>query len=247
MDTPNRQDGHHATTGRRGSSYDSAAARWHDVDRAAGGNGHRSGGCAGRQHAARRGGESQAHHHVDERCRSSRLLCVLRPRQGVACGRIGHRRVGLSADRGVLGCKLNAAAILPRTTPFPAPFSTAFLTGTTANLRVAPVLIGQNQSDSAASDVLVVMSGSGRPEACRARSNGRAAPRPWCWKAPRFRRERSRAGESKWRDGLLTEEVGTITAPTLNVGGTTYYTATGTANDPGDPLRQHLDLCHPPG
>jgi type IV pilus assembly protein PilW len=27
----------------------------------------------------------------------------------------------------------------------------------------------------------------------------------------------------------LTEEVGTITAPTLNVGGTTYYTATGTA------------------
>jgi type IV pilus assembly protein PilW len=65
-------------------------------------------------------------------------------------------------DRGVLGCKLNVgnSSILPRTASFPAPF-TAFLAGTTANLRVAPILIGALQSDSNTSDVLVVMSGSG--------------------------------------------------------------------------------------
>ena len=63
-------------------------------------------------------------------------------------------------DRGVLGCKLNAANFLPRAAAFPAPFGTAFLAGATNNLRVAPVLIAQNQSDGG-SDVLVVMGGSG--------------------------------------------------------------------------------------
>ena len=74
-----------------------------------------------------------------------------------------------SNDLGVLGCKLNGAAngtaIFPRTAAFPAPFSTAFLAGATANLRVAPLLIGKNLSDFNAngqrSDVLVVMGGSG--------------------------------------------------------------------------------------
>lgn len=63
---------------------------------------------------------------------------------------------------GVYGCKLNAAreskAILPRTTAFPAPFA-AFLAGSTANLRMAPVLIAKDKS-SAGSDVLVVMGGN---------------------------------------------------------------------------------------
>jgi type IV pilus assembly protein PilW len=61
-------------------------------------------------------------------------------------------------DRGVFGCKLNAASLLPAATAFPAPFKNAFLPGATANLRVAPVLIGKSQSDTG-SDVLVVMSG----------------------------------------------------------------------------------------
>ncbi|MBT2336435.1 PilW family protein [Variovorax paradoxus] len=60
-------------------------------------------------------------------------------------------------DRGVFGCKLNAASLLPAAA-FPAPFKKNFLPGATANLRVAPVLIGKSQSDTG-SDVLVVMGG----------------------------------------------------------------------------------------
>ncbi|MDP9013122.1 MAG: PilW family protein [Pseudomonadota bacterium] len=65
-----------------------------------------------------------------------------------------------SADLGALGCRLNAAQILPRNS-FPAPFAANFLPGTAANLRVAPLLIGANMSDNKTSDVLVVMGGSG--------------------------------------------------------------------------------------
>lgn len=64
-------------------------------------------------------------------------------------------------DRGIMGCKLNVASILPRSTAFPAPFSLNFLTGSTANLRVAPVLIGPAMSDDGKSDVIVIMGGSG--------------------------------------------------------------------------------------
>ena len=66
---------------------------------------------------------------------------------------------------GAFGCLLNATLPgtpgLPRGTAFPAPFATAFLGGASgsANLRVAPVLIGKSQSD-AGSDVLVVMGGT---------------------------------------------------------------------------------------
>ena len=66
-------------------------------------------------------------------------------------------------DQGVLGCKLNAAGILPRAagSAFPAPFAVNFLPASANNLRIAPLLIGANQSDDGRSDVLVVMSGSG--------------------------------------------------------------------------------------
>ncbi len=68
-------------------------------------------------------------------------------------------------DAGVLGCTLSASAngttMLPRNAAFPAPFSTLFLGGAPNTLRVAPVLIGQKQSDDGISDVLVVMGGSG--------------------------------------------------------------------------------------
>ncbi|MGJ7505302.1 PilW family protein [Variovorax sp. ZT5P49] len=66
---------------------------------------------------------------------------------------------------GAFGCLLNATLPstpnLPRSTAFPAPFATAFLGGASgsANLRVAPVLIGKSQSD-AGSDVLMVMGGT---------------------------------------------------------------------------------------
>jgi type IV pilus assembly protein PilW len=70
-----------------------------------------------------------------------------------------------SWDReGVFGCKLNVArggaTILPRNTAFPGAFS-GFLGGAggSANLRVAPLLIGKSQS-SAGSDVLLVMGGN---------------------------------------------------------------------------------------
>jgi type IV pilus assembly protein PilW len=66
---------------------------------------------------------------------------------------------------GAFGCRLNAtlpaSPNLPRGSAFPAPFASSFLGGASgsANLRVAPVLIGKNQSD-AGSDVLVVMGGT---------------------------------------------------------------------------------------
>lgn len=65
------------------------------------------------------------------------------------------------SDVGVMSCRLNAGTFLPRTTAFPAPFATAFLGGAPSTLRVAPLLIGKNQSDNTASDVIVVMGGSG--------------------------------------------------------------------------------------
>jgi type IV pilus assembly protein PilW len=60
-------------------------------------------------------------------------------------------------DRGVFGCKLNVASMLPRASAFPAPFA-GFLPGAQNTLRVAPVLIAKSQSDGG-SDVLMVMGG----------------------------------------------------------------------------------------
>lgn len=71
-----------------------------------------------------------------------------------------------SWDLGIFGCKLNVsranAAILPRATAFPAPFQ-GFLGGAagSANLRVAPVLIGAQQGIDGSSDVIAVMGGNG--------------------------------------------------------------------------------------
>lgn len=68
-------------------------------------------------------------------------------------------------DLGVFGCKLQAkrsnTAILPRTTVFPVPFE-KFLGNATgvANLRIAPLLIGKDQSSDGKSDVLMVMGGN---------------------------------------------------------------------------------------
>ena len=133
-------------------------------------------------------------------------------------------------DRGILGCKLNAAAIFPRTTPFPAPFEN-FLPGATATLTVAPLLIAQNQSD-AGSDVLVVMGGSGAAGGVsRQITNGGSATTIALDNTVGFaNNDVALVSQSGVVDCLL-EEVATITSPTLNVGGTTYYTANGTTTN----------------
>ncbi|WP_179106923.1 PilW family protein [Variovorax sp. KK3] len=71
-----------------------------------------------------------------------------------------------SWDLGIFGCKLSVArggaAILPRTTAFPAPFA-SFLGGATgaADLRISPILIGEAQGLDGLSDVIAVMGGNG--------------------------------------------------------------------------------------
>jgi type IV pilus assembly protein PilW len=70
----------------------------------------------------------------------------------------------LPSDVGVLGCHLYAdttlaGTIFPRPAAFPQPFA-GFLGGAAGSLNVAPLLIGQNQSQGG-SDVLMVMGGSG--------------------------------------------------------------------------------------
>jgi type IV pilus assembly protein PilW len=135
------------------------------------------------------------------------------------------------ADRGVLGCKLNAAQILPRTTPFPAPFATAFLAGSTNNLRVAPVLIGKSQSDGG-SDVLVIMGGSGAAGGVSRALNGAGNSTSLILEnTVGFAvNDVALVSQSGVSDCLL-EEVASVSTPTLNVGGTTYYTANGSATD----------------
>jgi type IV pilus assembly protein PilW len=127
---------------------------------------------------------------------------------------------------GVLGCRLNAASILPRTTAFPAPFASAFLGAAPSNLRVAPVLIGANQSDSTASDVIVVMSGSGAAGGVSRPLNGAGSSTSLVLESSTgfSTSDLLLVSQPNVTDCLL-EEVGTIAAPTLNVGGTTYYTA----------------------
>ena len=65
-----------------------------------------------------------------------------------------------STDAGVLGCRLNVAGFLPRTTAFPVPFANV-LSGAQSTLRVSPVLIAQGASASASSDVLITFGGAG--------------------------------------------------------------------------------------
>jgi type IV pilus assembly protein PilW len=133
-------------------------------------------------------------------------------------------------DRGVLGCKLNAAQILPRTTPFPAPFA-GFLSGVTNTLVVAPVLIGQNQS-LGGSDVLAVMGGSGAAGGVsRQVSGGGSSTSLTLDNTVGFATaDVGLVSQSGVVDCLL-EEINTISAPMVTVSGTTYYTQNGTTTD----------------
>jgi type IV pilus assembly protein PilW len=136
-------------------------------------------------------------------------------------------------DRGVLGCRLNVnSGILPRSSAFPMPFDTLFLTGTTANLRVSPILIGQGMSDSSTSDVLVVMGGSGA-------AGGVSRPEYGAGGATSLVLE-STVGFNQYDMALvsqpgiadcLLEEVASTSASALTLGTTSpyYYTSTSTS------------------
>jgi len=126
---------------------------------------------------------------------------------------------------GVLGCRLNAATILPAAA-LPAPFATAFLGGAPSNLRVAPVLIGKHQSDSIASDVIVVMSGSGAAGGVsRAITQVGSAPNLVLQGTTGFSVNDLVLVSQPSVTDCLIEEVNSVSASTLNVGGTPYYNA----------------------
>jgi len=130
-------------------------------------------------------------------------------------------------DVGVLGCHLNAGAILPRAAanPFPQPFA-GFLAGATNTLNVAPVLIGQAQSQDGVSDVIMVMSGSGSAGGVsRQITGGGTATTAILDNTVGFANNDLLLVSQSGVPDCLMEQVVTIASPTLNLAGT-YYTAT---------------------
>jgi type IV pilus assembly protein PilW len=134
-------------------------------------------------------------------------------------------------DRGVLGCRLNVASILPRTSAFPAPFATAFLAGATNTLRVAPLLIARRQSDDGKSDVLVSMGGSGAGGGVSRQVTGTGGANTLVLDSTVAFNNNDMAlvSQSGTTDCLL-EQVGAINGSALTVSGTQYYTAGATTS-----------------
>jgi type IV pilus assembly protein PilW len=134
------------------------------------------------------------------------------------------------SDVGVLGCHLNVGAILgPAVPAFPAPFA-GFLGGAANTLRVAPVLIGRNQSQGG-SDVLMVMSGSGSAGGVSRQITGLGS----ATSAILDNTVGFAAGDlvlvtQSGVTDCLMGEVDTITAPTLNFAGN-YNTTTATTTN----------------
>jgi len=134
-------------------------------------------------------------------------------------------------DVGVLGCHLNATnggVIFPRVAAFPQPFA-AFLAGVTNTLRVAPVLIGQQQSQDGVSDVIMVMSGSGSAGGVsRQITGGGNATTATLDNTVGFFHDDLLLVSQSGVDDCLMEQVDTAPTPTLNLAGP-FYTATGGA------------------
>ena len=131
------------------------------------------------------------------------------------------------SDVGVLGCHLNAGTILPRATPFPAPFA-GFLLGVAGNLNVAPVLIGANQSQGG-SDVVMIMSGSGSAGGVsRQITGGGNATSAILDNTVGFANNDLVLVSQSGVPDCLLEQVTSVATPTLNLGGV-YYVATGGA------------------
>jgi type IV pilus assembly protein PilW len=132
------------------------------------------------------------------------------------------------SDVGVLGCHLNAGPIFPRGGAFPAPFA-GFLGGAASTLRVAPVLIGAAQSQGG-SDVIMVMAGSGSAGGIsRQITGGGSATTATLDNTVGFAVQDLALVSQNGVPECLMEQVASISAPTLNLGGT-YYTAGGTTN-----------------
>jgi type IV pilus assembly protein PilW len=134
------------------------------------------------------------------------------------------------AGAGVLGCRLNATTILPAAS-LPPPFSNTTFLPAASNLRVAPVLIGRNMSDSAASDVIVVMGGAGAAGGVSRAINGAGSSTSLILQSVTgFSTSGNPLGDlvlvsQPGVTDCLVEEVATISGTTLNVGATPYYTA----------------------
>jgi type IV pilus assembly protein PilW len=141
------------------------------------------------------------------------------------------------SDVAVLGCKISAGQILPRTTPFPPPFANSFLTGSTNNLRIAPVLIGAAKSDDGVSDVIMVIGGSGAAGGVSRPNNGTGSNNSMVLLSTVGFNVNdlalvSEAGQGGTPDCLL-EQVSAATPPTsttLTFAGT-YYTQTGSSTN----------------
>jgi type IV pilus assembly protein PilW len=138
------------------------------------------------------------------------------------------------AGAGVLGCRLNAAAILPAAS-LPPPFSTAFLGGAPSNLRVAPLVIGPAQSADGQSDVIMVMSGSGSAGGVSRQITGSGSSTSLVLDNTIgfATSDLVLVSQNNITDCLL-EEVSAnplTTSPNLTLGSTTYYTSnSGTAS-----------------
>jgi type IV pilus assembly protein PilW len=135
------------------------------------------------------------------------------------------------SDVGVLGCHLNVGAILgvPALPAFPAPFA-GFLGGAAGSLRVAPVLIGKNQSQGG-SDVLMVMGGSGSAGGVSRQITGLgSASTAILDNTVGFAAGDLVLVSHSGVTDCLMGQVDTITAPTLNFAGN-YNTTTATTTN----------------
>jgi type IV pilus assembly protein PilW len=145
----------------------------------------------------------------------------------------GFAETAYISDRGVMGCRLNAAAILPRAGAFPSPFGN-FLGGAPNNLRVAPLLIGKGQSADGVSDVIMVMSGSDaaggvpRQVTTPGSSTTLVLNNTVGFSASNPSSDLVLVSQSGIPDCLL-EEVSSINTTTLNLAGT-YYTTGATTS-----------------
>jgi type IV pilus assembly protein PilW len=133
------------------------------------------------------------------------------------------------SDVGVLGCHLNVGnggAILPHAGAFPAPFA-GFLGGAANTLTLAPVLIGQNQSQGG-SDVLMVMGGSGSAGGVsRQITGGGNATTTILDNTVGFANNDLVLVSQSGVPECLMEQVAGVASPQLNLGGVYYIASAG--------------------
>ena len=130
------------------------------------------------------------------------------------------------SDRGLMGCHLNAGpgTIFPRAAAFPTPFA-GFLAGNANTLVVAPLLIGQNQSQAAGSDVLLVMGGAGSAGGVSRQITGPGSSTVLTLdNTVGFANTDLLLLSQSGTPDCLLEEVSSVASPTLTVSPNVYYT-----------------------